>query len=302
MRVLNVTRPNTTLKQADTFPIPANQAAGVRQLDGSVLVCGGQRDYSYSNTTIYPSCYSVDPASLAVRDAPPLPVAVYGHQMILAGGEVYCLGGSKWEHDYHGINDVYRLRDGAWTPAPPMTTARVNFAAVLFDGSIYAIGGVGGDNAVLSSVEVFNVRSQDWSSRASMPKVLDSHSAAVYQKRIWVCGGYMVSPSPCYIYDPSSDGWSPGPNMVAERYQFGLVVTEGAVFAVGGQSAGLDAEDVGEETKFVAGRQRQQIGQQLRRPLLPSHQHLLCFQRRQTDAGWIHRKRKRSSRVGDGRM
>ena len=46
--------------------------------DGSALVCGGENPNTGSRTA---ECYYVDSTTLALGFAPPLPEAVWGHQV-----------------------------------------------------------------------------------------------------------------------------------------------------------------------------------------------------------------------------
>ena len=126
-----------------------------------------------------------------------------------------------------------------------MRQKRAFSANIVYDGSLFAIGGTTNYSSdCLASVETMNLQTSVWSHREPLPTGLWEGAAAVYNGSLYHCGGYHCDGvvSNCYIYSSKTGLWTTGPTMVQSRYSFGLVVTGGELFAIGGGSTQTSVE------------------------------------------------------------
>ncbi|GIX72002.1 uncharacterized protein CEXT_21901 [Caerostris extrusa] len=115
--------------------------------------------------------------------------------------------------------------------------------------TILVIGGMNPKNlhtiGVGGAVLNYNPEQEKWVKYSTVPAPRHNHSAAFYNECLYVVGGcnpletlqqnrYIAKRS-CYKLDTSTYKWSSLQDMKFKRYDHGLVVFDGQIYAVGGQ-------------------------------------------------------------------
>jgi len=126
----------------------------------------------------------------------------------------------------------------------PMPTARQEIGVVAIGEKIYVMGGF--DELERESrdlVEVYDTSKDVWYTVSPMPKKLNHVGIAVYEGKIFVVGGFeytlpivtnWVSTNYLFIYDPTTDTWTRGPDMPTARAAHAVEIIDGKLYAIGG--------------------------------------------------------------------
>src|ERR1043166_3025562 len=137
----------------------------------------------------------------------------------------------------------------------------------VINGRLYVAGGRDANNSILSSLWDYNIATDSWTQRANLPAADNVPGAAVISGKLWIFGGGnpfsgfaalprkgVLAPdttNALEIYDPASDSWSAGPNLIQARsFPAGKNVGNTAV-AVGGYTGSSTTTSV--EINVVSG-------------------------------------------------
>jgi N-acetylneuraminic acid mutarotase len=170
----------------------------------------------------------------------------------VVNGTIYLIGGKEYWGDgplYHelDVNEVYDPASDSWTTEAQMPVPVFGYASAVVEGKIYVFGGARQlseefeDLTSISSTQVYDTANRTWSSRASLPAA-ESYAAAeatrglTSPKRVYVVGGFNQASysKVVYVYDPERNVWSSGASMPTARGYLGLVIVDGALYAIGG--------------------------------------------------------------------
>lgn len=128
-----------------------------------------------------------------------------------------------------------------WSPLSPMPLPRSHFGLATYAGKLYAFGGGGRDFQSLGQVHVYDPRTDRWNEARSMPTHRSGVVAVCLGRRIWVLGGGFRNPDGTFqflrtveIYDPETDRWEAGPDLIERHDAPAAAVQEGSVFLFGG--------------------------------------------------------------------
>lgn len=143
-----------------------------------------------------------------------------------------------------------------WTQKAPLQVARSHPAAVSYKGKIYVFGGGGPNFLSLDSVEIYDPKSDTWSWGSPMPTHRSGAVAALVNNRIYVIGGGYKKADGKFkflttdeIYDPESDRWEKGPDMLQPHDYPGIAVLGDNIYIMGGHhpdaTAGGPSKDPG---------------------------------------------------------
>lgn len=122
-----------------------------------------------------------------------------------------------------------------------MRSARSHFAVAAYGGRIYVFGGGGEDFKSLNSTEIYDPQTDRWDKARDMPTIRSGAVAAVLKGRIYVMGGGFRHPDGQFeffktveIYDPPTDTWTEGPEMLMPHDFPASVTLNGRVYVMGG--------------------------------------------------------------------
>jgi hypothetical protein len=193
-------------------------------------------------------------------------IAVYQNKIYCIGG-IIGIGQGFYDgtsvllpmHILSGVNEVYDPATDTWENKTSMPTPRMNIHANVAGNGLYIMDGF---DQVEAPNEVYDPATDTWTTKTPMPPtgrnyasaVVDSWSqgtpapsividgaavattGVVAPKRIYVIG---VQPgnNPLtinYVYDPESDNWMTGATMSTNRIDFGAVIVNDKLYAIGG--------------------------------------------------------------------
>lgn len=140
-----------------------------------------------------------------------------------------------------------------WERLPDLSVARSHPAVAALGGLIYVIGGGGPRFASLNTVEVFDPRTARWTTARSMPTLRSGAMAVTLGDRIAVIGGGFKKPDGKFrflrtveFYEPATDRWSIGPDMLQPHDYPACAQLDGWVYIVAGHHP--DATEGGPQT------------------------------------------------------
>ena len=177
--------------------------------------------------------------SLVWEEKAPVSVARYtGDGLVELDGQIYFVGG--YNDSPLKTFERYDPQTNAWETLPDLQDAREGLSSAVLDGKIYAIGGEG-----FSSMEIFDPQTNQWSYGASLPKVIDRACAVSLSGRILLTGGYHGSSdlTDVYEFDPVKETWEALPPITHARSGHRMVVHDGRVWVLGGDSAVCESYD-----------------------------------------------------------
>lgn len=133
----------------------------------------------------------------------------------------YMVGGLDVDQTTQAYVDRYDTVNDLWAPLAPLPEPRTNAAAV-YDGvgNILVIGGANASGFVQSTVYAYDTVGGTWSAIADQPGALDEQAAVLGANGlVYVVGGSAGASETdaVFIYDPSTGGWSVGPDLITPR-------------------------------------------------------------------------------------
>jgi hypothetical protein len=157
--------------------------------------------------------------------------------------KIYVISGF-WSPGYNYVwnQEVYDPLTSNWTELGAVPVQRSDFVALEYGGLIYTIGGwnVSDYSGSLDFNHVYNPATDTWDqTKQPLPTAVSGAAGVVLNDKFYTLGGYnsdySTSLSIVQIYDPTSDSWTTGTPMNSIRSEFGAVVINGKIYAVGGQ-------------------------------------------------------------------
>jgi len=206
----------------------------------SVVVCGGYKLLGPSK-----DCFALDltAETLEWKEFPALIHARYMHGLVVAGGELYAVGGLHFIGPVRQI-EKFNKEQNAWEEYGEMSGSRAEFCTLpLSDTEIIVLGGY--DDLMNSNItEKYDLTTKRWTRLAYLPEGRDLHSCTWHNDEIVVAGGWIknnidnntdVIPSnTIHKYSPLNNTWSEMPSMLETRTLFGLTSLNGILTAFGG--------------------------------------------------------------------
>ena len=164
----------------------------------------------------------------------------------LQDGRVLVMGG-RGPRDSSTRAATYDPATDIWKSTASMGTERLEPKAVaLADGRVLVAGSgiLSNSNAADSSAEVYDPSSAKWTAAPSMTNPRSGHSLTLLSDgRVLAAGGMdgtkgfdeLVVHSTTEIFDPSTNSWSPGPELAEPRsYHSATLLPDGRVLLIGG--------------------------------------------------------------------
>lgn len=151
------------------------------------------------------------------------------------------------------MNDPSRHNPGTWQIKMPLAIARSHPATAVYQDKVYVFGGGGPSFKSLNTVEVYNPQSDKWTPRSEMPSLRSGAMAMTVGERIYVMGGGFKKPDGKFrflptveIYNPKTDTWEPGPDMLRPHDYPAAALLNGHIYIIGGHHP--DATEGGPQT------------------------------------------------------
>jgi len=203
----------------------AQSEVATTTLGGSTYVGGGFGDPR--------SFYRYDAASATWATLARVPGGRDHPLAVAVGGEVLFTGGySQVDGDQVNSGWRYTIAQDRWEAAPELPFVAASSAALL-DGFAY-FGSLSGD------LFQYNPRTRTSRAIASPRNVPRDHSQLVaFQGELWMIGGRGGTPfaetARVAIYDPASETWREGPQMITARAGFASAADDRMLIVAGGE-------------------------------------------------------------------
>ena len=174
-----------------------------------------------------------------------MPTARIWFSTSVVSGKIYAIGGGpSATAPYLSTVEVYDPVAETWTRKRNMPTARDGHAASVVNGKIYVIGGEPTAQASLATVEEYDPATDTWTQKADMPSRRTFLSACTVDGKIYAFGGALAGVaeltegdrflSALEIYDPATDTWTRGADMMTPRAGAAAVTVDGKIYVIGG--------------------------------------------------------------------
>lgn len=211
-------------------PMPfSNAEAGAAELDGLIYVVGGFNDEEA--LMIY------DPAEDTWERGPDIPQGVHHPAVAGLDGRIYVAGG----HTAESMVQIYDPAAETWSLAgASIPTPRRAMGIVVLDGRIHIMGGTSGPIGGGGHVEheAYDPVSDSFEVLAPLLAPREHGYAGVIDGKIYFASGRFdlaVQPE-LQIYDPATDSWSFGPELLEAVSGHGVQVVDNRLFVFGGEN------------------------------------------------------------------
>ena len=186
----------------------------------------------------------------------PLTQARSRHGAVLAGEDIFVLGGENSEGETLDTVEVYNLRFNQWRSVEPMPEPLANFGATWLDGHIYVAGGsansVGEQDEphVSDKVYAWNSDTGEWRNAGTLPGPLAGSALVAHADALYVAGGWdgHQMRDEVWRWSPSAraDGapqWEEVAQMKTPAAFFGSVVVADDLYVIGGYDGQRELAD-----------------------------------------------------------
>lgn len=206
------------------------------------VICGGYHVFGPSK-----ECYSLELSNttqtLEWKKFPSMITSRYMHGLVVVGGDLYAVGGSKFIGTVSTI-EKFNHEKQAWEKFGEMNGVRYEFCTLsLTDHEIILIGGYD-EFLKTKRAEKYDVTTKTWTQLTSPPVGRVEHACTWHNDDIVVAGGWVpntinndtevIATNTVVKYSPGNDTWTALPNMNEDRTLFGLVSLNGILTAIGG--------------------------------------------------------------------
>jgi N-acetylneuraminic acid mutarotase len=171
-----------------------------------------------------------------------------GLALVPHGGKLYRIGGFEArnsagdDQDLWSVNSVasFDPATGQWAELPPLPEPRSSFDAVVMGDHIYVVGGWGmaGDAKQVWHETAWKMdltqNQPSWTAIATAPFERRALALAAHAGKLYAIGGMTSGDETSLetdIYDPATDSWSTGPELVGDS---GMTGFGASAFATGG--------------------------------------------------------------------
>jgi serine protease AprX len=215
-------------------------------LNGKIYNIGGF--VSSSETSDSTRIYDTQTETWSTRE--PMPAALGGMATVLWNEIIYVAGG--YETGVGGVNTLYAydIANDTWSTLAPLPQA-LNYPGFgIIDGKLYIAGGTS-NGIFLDTLYIYDIANNTWINGAHLPQPMRAPGCTVLDGKLYLYGGQLASQAMTnitLIYDPSSNTWSPRPNMhVSRGFLYGTTVGNNIIVAPGGVNDNLNALDDNEQ-------------------------------------------------------
>jgi len=138
-------------------------------------------------------------------------------------------------------NSAINYSQGQWQQMPSLETARSHCPTVAYKGKLYGFGGGGPNFKSQNTTVIYDPESDSWSYGSNMPTLRSGSVAQLVGDRIYVIGGGFKQENGTFkflrtteIYDPISDSWESGPDMLQPHDFPGGILHDNYIYILGG--------------------------------------------------------------------
>jgi N-acetylneuraminic acid mutarotase len=245
-------------------PMPTPRSDfGIAVVQNKIYCIGGIIDYDWSGYGKGILCAVnevYDPLTDTWENKTSMPTERQRPLANAVNGKIYLIGGFQYRNlpppqttIQLEVNEVYDPETDSWTTKTPMPNTSSGPVSTTVDNKIFIISGF-----QTSLTQVYDAESDTWSQGADIPTAVGLAGAGattgeMAPKRIYVIGGY-----PSYdeeplnqIYDPQTDTWVSGRQMLTARHSLGMAVVNDTLFAIGGGSSNLNVRYYDENERYI---------------------------------------------------
>ncbi len=133
------------------------------------------------------------------------------------------------------------ITNGHWRELPPLTIARSHSPVIAHQEKLYIFGGGGPNFKSLNSVVCYDPQEDRWQELAPMPSLRSGTAAFLADGKMYIVGGGFKKPDGNFqflktveIYDPTTDTWSQGPDMLQPHDYPAAAELDGWFYIMGG--------------------------------------------------------------------
>jgi hypothetical protein len=131
-----------------------------------------------------------------------------------------------------------------WSSGTPRPISAIQTTSAVIDGEIYVAGGsCCGGNTTFNALHRYDPATDTWETLAPIPETRSALGGGAIGGQFCVFGGRLANPSPTgdafadtFCYDPTTDTWSSGPDMITPRVEMASVEVGSAVYAFAGRT------------------------------------------------------------------
>jgi N-acetylneuraminic acid mutarotase len=210
----------------------ARCAHAVDVVNGILYSIGGRADDAAEN--LLNSVEAYDPASNTWTTKTPMPTARRNLAVGVVNGTIYAVGGLLGPNSSSiGTVEAYDPVSNTWTTKAPMPTARDSLGVGVINGILYAVGGTVDGWFQCNTVEAYDPVSNTWMTKAPVPES-GWMQAGVVNGILYAC--IDDTPPSLFAYNPVTDTWTTNAPDPTLQHIFGVGVSDGVLFVVGGIS------------------------------------------------------------------
>lgn len=236
---------NTWVEKAP-MPTPRIDFA-IAVYENKIYVIGGEINLSKGSgqAEICSTNQAYDPATDTWETKASMPTPRSALTASVVDGKIYLMGGYQYTRSYPGynttMNEVYDPKTDTWTTKPSLPKGVTHTVSTAIGDKIYLMGGAtfGRDWSDLN--QVYDTKKETWTSAKPVPTGIDGAagtSLSSIDPKIYVFGGftdqYRNSCNLTQIYDPQSDVWTYGSQMITPHAFLGAVAIGNKVYSIGG--------------------------------------------------------------------
>jgi len=181
----------------------------------------------------------------------PLPIVNRGASLACYQGRIYAAGGLNAGMGLLDTLYIYDIALDSWSTGANLPAANIGMALGVWDGKLYLTGGWSGIDpwVPLADVHVYDIATDTWTPNGRPDMPVPSNFGGVIQAGpyLYVVGGmsgdYNNNLNTTQRYNMQDNIWEQGPLFNSRRVLAGMAITEGYLYAVGGDANGGDAFD-----------------------------------------------------------
>jgi hypothetical protein len=183
------------------------------------------------------------PASNTWVARAPLPTAVDAAVARVVGSKLYIIGGGSASGPT-GKVQVYNPATNTWIIKRSMPTARLSAASAIINGFIYVAGGQTAGFGTTGVLQRYDPATNTWKTLTTLPARREALAGGNVDGQFCISGGRLAAPAPTgsaspqtYCYNPSTNAWARGPDMIMPRVEAASAELNGALYALGGRTS-----------------------------------------------------------------